>query len=547
MSTSKLEYSRGDVIAGKFEVVDLLDESPLGLTYRAKHLKSGKYIRITMLRPDIAGPEQKDQIVAAFKHARELQHKHLVKVGELGEHDGTAFYTMEDFEGTTLRELLQEYKVEGKQFAVKEAAQITIQVLEALHASHVDTLVMRALRPEYVLVNVRYTGPRRQNFVAQVKLVGTAFWDLVPIAVLAEDEFTRGEAQYLAPEMKSFEPTPTGKSDIYSAGVMLYEMLVGQAPVGTFQLPSARRPDLSQHVNDVVELALARAPEDRYQTAQDFITDIQRIFQDADEAIVEKKPIITMVGWGLALALVILIAVILFNIRTDPVKVAQAADSQLRAGVSEQHAKPTADEVTAMTKQHPKGMVYIPAGPFVSGRLHTEESKIVSSAEKTAEVVEVDSFLIDAFEYPNIQGEAPKYGLSSTEAAALCAEAGKRLCSADEWEKACKGRRNTVYSYGDTFDADFCGNGLDDVYKSGAKAQCKSDWNVFDMSGNFREWTSSTPRGKDNRRIVKGGMKGNSVKGTRCGLISDEAFMSKDNSLSFRCCRDADAAPVTEE
>ena len=183
MSTSKLEYSRGDVIAGKYEVIDLLDESPLGLMYRARHLKSGKYIRITMLRPSIAGRDHKNEIITAFKHARELQHKNLTKVGELGEHEGTAFYTMEDFEGITLRELLQEYKVQGKQFAVKDAAQITIQVLEGLNAAHANTLVMRALRPEYVLVNVRYTGPRKQNFVAQVKVAGTAFWGLVPVAV----------------------------------------------------------------------------------------------------------------------------------------------------------------------------------------------------------------------------------------------------------------------------------------------------------------------------------------------------------------------------
>ena len=85
MST-QLEFSRGEVLAEKYEVVDLLDESPLGVTYRVKHLKSGKYVRMMLLRPKIAGREQKDQIVAAFKKAKQITHPHLVKLGELGEH-----------------------------------------------------------------------------------------------------------------------------------------------------------------------------------------------------------------------------------------------------------------------------------------------------------------------------------------------------------------------------------------------------------------------------------------------------------------------------
>ena len=241
MTTRKLEFSRGEELAGKYEVVDLLDESPLGLTYRVKHLKTGKYVRLCLLRPSVAGRDQKDAIIKAFKTARSINHPNLLKVGELGEHDGVAYYTMEDFDGSSLRELLQEYKISGKQFSVREAAQVVMQILEGVAAAHKAGCVMRSLRPEYVQVSVRYTGPRRQTFVAQVKIVGLCFWDMLPAAVLAEDEFTRGEAQYIAPEMKSFDPVPTQRSDVYSAGVIFYEMLVGTAPVGTFQLPKTRQ------------------------------------------------------------------------------------------------------------------------------------------------------------------------------------------------------------------------------------------------------------------------------------------------------------------
>jgi serine/threonine protein kinase len=496
------------------------------------------------MRPSIAGRDEKEQIIECFKLSREMNNPHLLQVGELGEHDGVAYYTTEDFDGGTLRDLMHKYKVENRQFQVREAAQIVMQLLEGLHELHANEQVMRAVRPENVLVKARYTGPRKQNFVAEVKLVGSAFWSLIPTVTLAEDEFTRGEAQYIAPELKSFEPREGPRADVYSSGVIFYEMLVGQAPVGTFQLPSTRRPDLPTHVNDIVELALAQAPEDRYQSARDFITDMQRTFQDAGHEKQEVKPIITSLGWGVGLTTVVLVSVILFNVRPDPEREAEARDSQVRASVIEAHARPTPAEVQAITAQHPQNMIYIPGGPFVHGRLHGEPSDVVATSELLAEVVEVQPFLIDAFEYKNLKNAAPTYNSSWEEANRLCDAAQKRLCTAVEWEKACKGRSNSVYSYGDTFDADFCGRGLDKPYLSGSMPECKSDWGVFDVSGNFREWTSTAAGKKGTRRIVKGGIKGNAEKGTRCAAFRDENSGYKDASLSFRCCRGVDAPPV---
>ncbi len=545
MPNTKLEFSRGDDIAGKYEVVDLLDESPLGVTYRVKHLKTGKYVRLMLLHPRVAGREQKDKIIEAFKKAKATSHPHLIKVGELGEHEGIAYVTLEDFDGSHLRELLQEYKIGGRQFAVKEAAQITTQILEALAACHAGGTVLRALRPEYVLVKIRYTGPRRQTFVAQCKIIGNGFWDLVPSAILAEDEFTRGEAQYIAPEMKSFEPVPTACSDVYSAGVIFYEMLVGTAPVGTFQLPRSRRPDLPQHVNNVVELALAQAPDDRYQSAHDFLTDIQRTFQDATLAdTAERRPLIGPLGWALALITVGLVAILAWGFRSDEKLENEAMDSQKRAEVLERHSKPTPGAVATILAKHPPNMAYIPPGPFISGRMHSESTdEGARTVEPLAVIKDMDGYLIDMFEFENVKLAPPVYHVNYLESAAFCKEVGKRLCTAMEWEKACKGPQNTVYSYGDTYDEEFCGKGVEDPYKSGTKKDCKSKWGVFDMSGSFREWTETTQKGKKKRRIVKGGLKSNPMRGTRCAMSADEGDAFKDTSLSFRCCRSVDAPP----
>jgi serine/threonine protein kinase len=542
---SKLEFTRGEVIADKYEVVDFLDESPLGLLYRTKHIKTGKYVRLVLLRPKLAGRDQKDQMVEVFKKAKQLSHPHLVKLGELGEHEGVAYYTFEDFDGGTLRELLQEYRVGGKQFALKEAAQIAMQILEGLGELHRHGLVLRALRPEYVLVNTRHTGPRKQTFVAQTKIIGAGFWDLVPSAGLAEDEFTRGEAQYLAPELKSFEPVASPRCDVYSAGVLFYEMLVGTAPIGTFQPPKVRRPDLPEHVNTVIELALAQSPEDRYQTSQDFVNDIQRTFQDGALGDAPPlRPIVTPIGWLLALSLVAFLGVILFNFRPDPDAEAELADAALRKEVFDeiQARNPSSDEFKSIYERHPPNMIYIPPGPYVAGRLRLDP--LGATSEPLAEKRTTEGYLIDMFEYPNSRGAMPMFGTPYADAKELCRQAGKRLCTADEWERACKGPRSTIFSYGDTFDEDFCGLGLGDPYASGTKEYCKSEWGVFDLSGNFREWTSSLRR---NRPLVKGGLKGAPDRGTRCAMGADESMGFTDKSISFRCCRDVDAAAASPQ
>jgi serine/threonine protein kinase len=539
----KLEFSRGEIIAEKYEVVDQLDESPLGITYRTKHIKTGKYVRLLMLRPRVAGREQKDQVVEAYRKAKALTHPQLVKVGELGEHDGVAFVTYEDFEGGTLRELFQEYKINGKPFSLQEAAQITKQILEGLDAMHQAGLVMRALRPEYVLVNVRYTGPRKATFLAQTKLVGAGFWDLVPAAALTEDEFTRGEAQYIAPELKTFEPDATPRSDVYSAGVVYYEALVGTAPVGSYQLPKVRRPDLPDHVNTVVELALGQSPDDRYPSCADFAADLERTFQDGYGEISGRRPLITPIGWILALALVVFIGIIAFALKSDPQQAAEFADAAIREQVYNelQQSRPSPEDVKAVYDRNPPNMMYVPPGPFVQGRLRNDPS--AGTSEPLAERVETRGYLIDVFEYPNLKGTPPKLGVTYEEAERLCSEAGKRLCTAAEWERACKGPRSLIYSYGDAYDPEFCGTGMKDFYPSGAMDKCKSEYGVYDLSGNFREWTSTST--KAGRALVKGGLPGSPEKGSRCALDEDESVNYTDKSLSFRCCRDLDAPPFT--
>ena len=179
-------------------------------------------------------------------------------------------------------------------------------------------------------------------------------------------------------------------------------------------------------------------------------------------------------------------------------------------------------------------MMLVPAGPYVQGRLHQEVE--VRAGEPLAEKAELPAFLIDVFEYPNLQDAPPKRRVSHADAQRLCAEQGKRLCTAAELEKACKGPSNRIYGYDDAWSPSTCGQGVEDIQPSGKRRDCKSGWGVYDLAGNLREWTS-TPKG-EGRVLVKGGLPDTPALGTRCAFSTDLSTAYTDDTLSFRCCKD---------
>ena len=531
-----MEYARGEHFAKRFEIVDRLDKSPLGVTYRVKNLGNGSYQRLLLLDPVSFQETPEEDLEAAWKLSQSLDHPAHFKPAERGETDGVTWLAMEDFEGQTLREILAEHRMQGQPMGLREASQLAIQMLEACRPLHDQGTSLRALRPEYVHVSLRRTGPGGRNVVARVKLAATPYWSLIPPGALAADEYAHGEAQYLAPELKRFNPLGSIRNDIFSIGVIYYEMLVGAPPVGTYQLPRSRRPDLPKHVDTVVELALAQTPEDRYPSAQDFVADIQRAFQVPDSEPDEKQRLHPAVLL-LSIVLVAAVGFLALGTRTDPDEQARQAAREMRRAILDANPLPSSEEVRQAMEGQPPNMLYIPPGPYVTGRMRHEHI----GDEPFARVEELPGYLIDAFEYPNLRGATPKTNVSHAEAERLCADAGKRLCSSEEFEKACRGPKNLIYGYGDTWDPDFCGKDVDDPHASGARGDCKSGWGVYDIAGNFPEWTS-TARG-NNRRIIKGGHLGIPERATRCTYSRDVNVSYADPAFSFRCCRDLDAPP----
>jgi formylglycine-generating enzyme required for sulfatase activity len=181
----------------------------------------------------------------------------------------------------------------------------------------------------------------------------------------------------------------------------------------------------------------------------------------------------------------------------------------------------------------PEGMRLVSAGAFKMGT--PPGDPMMGFDEKALSSVEVGSFCIDIFEYPNKRGTAPTASVGFADAKRLCEAQSKRLCTEAEWEKSCKGPGGAKWPYGNSFDANTC-NTEDDIGDSrslapgGRFAKCRSGFGVADLSGNVAEWTSE--------RIIKGGSFASGDYAVRCSARKNGASFAKSSEVGFRCCAD---------
>lgn len=542
---TKHSFARGDVVSRKYEIENHLGGGIFGNTFLARHIASGKHLAIKFLADEVIDRQgAADRLQDIFSRVKGVKHPGLIRLGEINEHGDVKYITLEYFKSQSLRQLVDEYNASGQAFTLQEACQIIIQILQALAVAHDNGFVHRMLKPENVLVQTTRSGPGGSKLVRKIKLTGLGMADLLDPSELVDRYEDTNDNRYLAPEMSGFGAAGTAQADIYSVGVILYELLCGQTPRGTFLSPTQLRDDLPEHVDNLVEIALSHNPEDRYPSATDMVRDIQRSFQLEMQAGGSQTSFRNIL-LGIGLTVGVLVAVggwYMVSDKPDPLEEAWKIDQQIRKDVEAQNPLPTEAEVRAMLQLNPD-MVYVPGGTYIKGRLNQEDPAIASTSEPLTEVVEVPAFFIDRFEYPNRQDQEPVGRIGWADAEEACQEAGKRLCSEHEWEKACKGPGNLVYTYGDTWDPSFCGASADEPYTVGSRRDCVSGYGVYGMSGGLREWTASSPPNKDHRKVVKGGLRGNAERGTRCAFSVDVDKEFSESILGFRCCKDVDAQP----
>jgi len=203
-----------------------------------------------------------------------------------------------------------------------------------------------------------------------------------------------------------------------------------------------------------------------------------------------------------------------------------------------------------------KNMVYIETTRFFTGISDSESKYLNLLCNKTAggcyekwferevpgQVVDVSSFCIDKYEYPNRRNAKPVTDVSWERAAAICHEEGKRLCTEYEWERACTGAVGYIWSYGYKYDSDVCNIHALKIENSGTYPGCRTIEGVFDMNGNVSEWVMGSVKDKsagylpEKTRLLKGGSFKDWHVFTRCGFRDFRAEKYSGEISGFRCC-----------
>jgi len=218
----------------------------------------------------------------------------------------------------------------------------------------------------------------------------------------------------------------------------------------------------------------------------------------------------------------------------------KAAEEKKKGGAEEGAEAAGLAAGGAPGKGCPKGMVFIDSGSFMIGAPRNDPER--NFGDKTYASVEVPAYCIDYYEAPNGRGRLPITKVTFAGAEKACKEKQKRLCSEEEWEKACKGPSGLRYPYGNQWDPSLCATEDDEgndreIAKSGTFEKCRSGFTVLDMSGNVAEWTATKWEGGDGY-VVKGGSADRPGYDARCAARKKRPGAQGADFLGYRCCAD---------
>ena len=259
-------------LAGRYRIERELGEGGMATVYLCEDVKHDRKVALKLLKPELAAVLGAERFLQEIKTTAALQHPHILPLFDSGAADGFLFYVMPYIKGETLRDKLNR----ETQLGVEEAVRIAREVADALDYAHRNGVVHRDIKPENILMNDG--RPMVADFGIALAVSAAAG------GRMTETGLSLGTPHYMSPEQATAEKEITARSDVYSVGSVLYEMLTGNPPftgavaqqiiMKIITVPAeavtVHRKSVPLHVADALAKSLEKLPADRFESAKAF-------------------------------------------------------------------------------------------------------------------------------------------------------------------------------------------------------------------------------------------------------------------------------------
>ena len=257
-------------IAGDFpqlEIIELLGRGGMGVVYKARQKQLDRIVALKVLPPGIGqDPAFAERFTREAKALAKLNHPQIVTIHDIGRtQSGLYYFVMEYVDGTDLRQVLQTGNL-----SPQESLAIVPQICQALQYAHDEGIVHRDIKPENILLDKKGRVKIADFGLARLLDKPAAVYTLTAVGQ------KMGTPHYMAPEQIAGSHNVDHRADIYSLGVVFYEMLTGQLPLGRFDPPS-RKVQVDVRIDEIVLRTLEQEPARRYQHVSQVQTDIETI------------------------------------------------------------------------------------------------------------------------------------------------------------------------------------------------------------------------------------------------------------------------------
>jgi len=264
----------------QLEILELLGKGGMGAVYKARQRGLDRLVAVKILPPEVgAWPAFAERFTREARALAQLSHSNIVGVYEFGQAEGLYYFVMEYVDGVNLREAIQAGQIQPPQ-----ALAIVPQICDALQYAHDEGIVHRDVKPENILIDKK--GRVKIADFGLAKLLGASH----PEMTLTGTHQVMGTLRYMAPEQMEGPKEIDHRADIYSLGVVFYELLTGELPLGRFAPPS-KRVQIDVRLDEVVLRALEKEPSHRYQNASEVKSQLEVIRQSVATSSVPAAPL----------------------------------------------------------------------------------------------------------------------------------------------------------------------------------------------------------------------------------------------------------------